>query len=293
MLLVIALGAAACGGEEESASAGSRELVDRLPRLEPAGVIYVDVDAARAALGLGPAVDPESVLEGSDAERRFVLVAAAAVPYIGSPVDTAVRKAIDATQIRAAANNFLTVGEESVSVLATDQPFDEIAATLEDEGFTRDGEVLTSGESPQAVGATAVAGGEGIVALGFTPEAVEAAAAGEAEPADGPERDLLASLDAPAVAAFATSDGCSEAIGAADALTDGEGELVVAASEPDAARFVFDDSEDFLVQDLRFGEPSVDGDLVRAPVTVPLDSISTGLLGILRGDLPTGTIYDC
>lgn len=291
---MIVLGLPACGGEEDTpASGGETDLVDRLPRAEPSGVIYLDFYAAREALELDAEVDPESAILGSDAERRFGLVAGAAVPYLASPVDTAVRKAVDATRISAAANNLLSVGEQAVTVLVTDQPFDEIAATLEEEGFSRDGDVLTSDESPQEVGATAVAGDDGVLALGFTAAAVEAAATGETELAQGPERDLLAELDAPAKAAFATSDPCSEAIGAADALAGGEGELVVAATDPDAERFIFDDSDEFVVQDLRFGEAIVDGDLVRAPVTVPLDSTSTGLLGILRGDLPPGLIYEC
>jgi len=295
---VIAVLGAGCSDEEGEEESGSElsALVDRLPRGEFPGVAVVDVVAAREALGVAEDIDPRTAILEGDPESRFGYAVAIGIPYLQDPQETPLVEAIDATQITAAAST-LTFGEGAVTVLQTDQDFEEIASSLEGDGFTRDGDLLTSDAPPlETGGASAVAGGDGLVALGFAAEDASAAVGEISEVPEGPERDLIADLDAPAAVAIATpegSDTCYEAIAIVDRLVDGEGEFVVVAAEPSADGFVFNDGADeFLSEPYDFGEPTIDGTNLRVPFTYPIDQPG-GPEGLLFGDIPAGTIYDC
>lgn len=181
-------------------------------------------------------------------------------------------------------------------MIATEQPFDEIASSLEQNGFSRDGDVLTSADDPVDAAATAVAGGDGVIALGFDAATVEAAAGEEPEAPKGAERDLIADLEGPAAIVLAVpedSTACFTAIGFVDRLANGEGEFVVVAEEPSADAFVLDDGgDDPLTEGFEFGAATAEEDRVVAPVTYPIEELG-GPGGLLFGDVPSSAIYEC
>lgn len=295
LLAAILLG---CGGDEETEGDDESRLmalVDRVPRDEdfPA-ITAVDVIAAREALGVAEGTDPRTAITGGDAERRFAYAVASAVPYLQSPQDTPISEAVDSTQITAAASN-VVFGPGSITVLETDQPFEEIASALEVDGYERDGNVVTAEADAIDPGASVVAEGDGIVALGFDAETVTGVATGDPAAPEGPERELIAQMAGPAKLATATggeSSSCLDAIGVVDGLADGAGEFVVLAEEPAAESFVLDDTGDFIAEPFDFAEPMVEDGSLSIPFTYPIDQPG-GPGGLLLADLPAGTIYDC
>ena len=299
LLLVAVIATAGCGDDDDDGgedTSSALELVDRLPQSEIShGVMYVDVEAMREALGLDADLDPATAfVEGTDEERRFATTVGAVVTYMISPFQTAIGEAIDEAQITAAANNLLTGGEEGMTLIETEQSFDEIASVLEERGFERDGDVLTTEEPFQEAGAQAVAGGNGLVALGSDPATVEAAVGDEVTAPTGPERELIAELGGPAAGAFAgRGEDCVEAIGLVDRMAGGEGEFVLAMTEPDPQRFKLGDQRDLPFTTFQFGEVTADGNEIRAPFTVPLAEANLAPLGFLLLDIPADMIYDC
>ena len=72
---------------------------------------------------------------------------------------------------------------------------------MEDDGWKRDGAVVSTEGDPDELTYTAVGAGDGFIVLGYTPEAVEAVASGEAPPSETGELAGLEALDAPVTAA--------------------------------------------------------------------------------------------
>lgn len=90
---------------------------------------------------------------------------------------TAAVDAIDLTRVTAVANNG-PARRGLVVVLATEQPFEEVAGKLETTGYTRDGKLLVK---PNPARTAAVAGGSGVIVIGSDREGVRAAAEDQAE----------------------------------------------------------------------------------------------------------------
>lgn len=74
-------------------------------------------------------------------------------------------------------------------------------SSLENDGWERDGNVLSTTGDRATLTYTAVAAADGYIALGFSPEGVETAASEDAEPSATGELAALESLEAPIVGA--------------------------------------------------------------------------------------------
>jgi hypothetical protein len=289
---------AACGEDEapelETAQNPAVALAERIPEGPVAAVTAVDLAAARDALGLPPDAAPIGASpDDSGEELRFASVVGTAIPHLGQPRDVPVAEAIDPGEVTAAASSAFS-GPEAVTVLATEQPFDEIAASLEDAGYRREGEVLQTLESGTEVVHTIVAGGDGVVAMGGDLELVSSAAEGETPSPSGTDRELLASLaEAPAISAVGSRDACVEGFAVADELAGGRGEMeIVAAGEASADRFAADRAKAGPLADFEFEDPRVDAQSVTVPFTYPL-SVPGTPLAVVTGELPSREIYDC
>lgn len=288
-LLMLPIG---CGGDEP---AELSSLLERLPRNEKFPVVAaVDVTAARESLGIAADVDLRTSFLAMDAESRFGNAVALAIPYLREPQETVINQAIDSTRVTAAASN-LEIGGSGATLIATDQSFDEIESTLEEEGFKRnDGDVLVANAESLEAGAAAVAEGDGFIVLAVDADTAQRVADDDPAAAGGPERELLADLGGPAAMATASSDsaGCTEAIGVVDRLDGGRGEVVILAKDPSAERFVLDEGDEYLAESFAFDEPEVAGDTMRVPFTFSLADPG-GPGSVLLGDLPDSAIYDC
>jgi hypothetical protein len=316
-LVIFACG---CGGSEDEPAPPT---LDELAELVPSGqgVAATDLAAAKEALGLDSQTDPSEGIppqdaDATDAERRFARAALIALPHLGAGAEIPLLEAIDESRVTAAIN---TLGGDEFTVIATDQPFDEIAAVLEQRGWAGDGETLEAEESsvdPYA----AIAPGDGYIAVGDEVDAVEAAAAGEAQPG-GPDRDLALELADPAaiarelelspdfirglpgpVAAAARRDGkCVEVIAIADHLADGEAELVLVTTDaPDPEAFLLDDEGAKLPEELflnrgvpAFGEAVAEGGRLVAPFTYPVEAEGAPYSDFAPGFLRTSSFYRC
>jgi hypothetical protein len=135
-LAVTSIGASGCGGD----SAPRQDILDRLPA-ESDTIQYLDAATFREQLGLPPDATPDTS-GGEEAEAiESLRDAMAFVPRGGSATDAPV----DMGQVQSAAQG-LSVAQGAdvpiITVIETEQPFDEIAARLEEGSYTRDGSVL-------------------------------------------------------------------------------------------------------------------------------------------------------
>lgn len=203
--VVVALGilGSACGVAENGA--------DRLPaetllgRLRPdaRSVTVADLDEVRDRLGVDPeAVETGSLPEGDDA-RAFFAVAATVLPYLARPdPDIPLRAAIDLGRVVEVASDGSGIG--TLTALATRQPVDEIAASLESAGYRRDGDLLRSDARAVDVVNPTVGLGDGVLVLGSRTEQVREALAGR----EGDPDELVEALRAvPGPARVATLGG--------------------------------------------------------------------------------------
>jgi hypothetical protein len=238
----------ACGGGTERADLPA--LMEQLPigRYDP--VALIDLDQARDALDLPSDADPSFVSpERSDAEEAFsaatrstLLHLRASHPSIPPPP---IRDALDLSRASGIVSND-QVRDEGMALVVTDQPFDEIAAALEMEGYVRDGDVLSSDRPWPEIFYPHIAGGDGVVALARSPEAPDgslalAAATRSGAPTDGPARELAARADAPAVRAVTLDGDCVLAVATAERFGDGEATILLSTrDEADPDRFAPD-----------------------------------------------------
>ncbi|HEX6117663.1 MAG TPA: hypothetical protein VFY99_11220 [Solirubrobacterales bacterium] len=259
----------------------------RLPG-DPKQGLYLDLEAAREELGLPDDADPADWdalrnREEGDPLAEFVSAASPTLPHVqDSRVKyfelDAVGEAIDHSQVSAAAAG---VGDDgSVTLLQSDQSFDEIAQELEEGGFERNGDVLV-GESagPEPVLPFVGDAGDGRIVVASTAEQAERAVAGDEE-ASGvtPDEGCITGWAAgreigePEVAVVLRIDDGAQADRVADEvplLTTGAGDAAV-------------------------GEPEVDGDLVEATVTpTPEDEDATRGAGSGIGGSIAIELYDC
>ncbi len=173
------------------------ELAAKVPNAPMTGITAVDVAASKEAAGLPEDADPLSV-GGAAEDLRFAFSTFYALRDVSQLSDNPVRSALDHSLITAyAGHQFILDG--SVTLVSTTQPFDDIADSLKDAGWSQDGDLVSTDGDPEQLTYTAVGAGDGFLVLGYNADLVNSVASGEAKPSDAGELDLLHDLDAPVV----------------------------------------------------------------------------------------------
>lgn len=192
---------------------------------------------------------------------------------------------VDMGAVRAAAQGFsASQGAEVplINVIETDQPFDEIAAGLEEGSYTRDGSLLDDRLGDKVVGDA----GDGVAVFGPDRESVESATADEGEPP--PLAEDVRAITQPSRMAVTpqASDCLSEmAIGLDAEPPAGEVKLTAAETADDQSLF-----EPSLLPAIESGEPSADGSELTVPFELsdnPLPLSADAVLESFEG------AYDC
>lgn len=234
---------AGCSGADDAdggVGAGGRdsvsELVERLPE-DALMLASIDLVAVRRELGLPDDQGIDDLSDDSVQQLAFALFEV--VPFLGNPRVTPIREALDTGAMSAVASvPYAFAPERAAVVVRTAQPFDELAAALEDRGYERDGALLvTDGRVSEMGGDTVVAAaGDDLIVLAQSAEVARAVAAGEG---DGPAlADAFDAVDGPVRIAFATPadrDSCVETLAAGSQVDPAEGAIVVTVAEPDDA----------------------------------------------------------
>ncbi len=238
-MLIALVAMAGCGGDDggdtpdTNGDLSAKELAAKLPEAKFAQAAAVDVSAAKKAAGQPADANPlELGLEPQ--EYRLGVSAYFGLRSLSARVANPVRDAFDNALITAYAGRPYPA-DNAVTLVSTPQPYEEIAAALEEDGWERDGDVLSSDGDPEEVTYTAIAPGEGFIVLGYDPEVVSAVASGDAPPSETGELELLANLDAPAVFADIPSGenlDCVESITYEDPI-DGTASISVAIPNAD------------------------------------------------------------
>jgi hypothetical protein len=300
ILAVVALTGAGCGSDSDSGeSSASTDLAASLPG-DPTAVYYLDLEATRQELGVAADTDPvsEEALTGdADDEQaaELYLTAGIVLPHVTESFSErfeldATGEAIDHSQVSAAASGEGGDGGRAV-VLATDQPFDEIAQSLEAAGFEADGDVLSGANAdPEPAFPYVAETGDGTVVLATELAAAEEAAAGETSASDAAA--LAGKLDQPQRQALAAEQDCVRGFAVGGDAVGGELEIVIRVDgEPDADRVA---NEAALISGgtIVLGEAEVDGDLVRVTATAPEggDEPTGEFAG---GGVFTDDVYEC
>ncbi len=245
-VLALALAANGCGGDDAPDTDGdlsAEELAQNLPEGEFSQVTAVDVVGAKEAAGLPPDTDPIEPLTTPEG-GRFFFSTFFAFRSVAALVENPVRDALDHSLITAyAAHAFLA--DDAVTLVSTSQDFDEIASSLEEAGWDREGDVLSTTGDPLEITYTAVAAGNDFLVLGYDPEVVGSVAAGETEPSQTGELELLEELE-PAPVTYAAISGekgfeggatldCVESVTYTDPV-DGTSKVVVTVPEADVEK---------------------------------------------------------
>ena len=195
---------ASCGGDDAPDTDGdlrAKELAAKLPESgDIPGATAVDVAAAKEAAGLPEDADPTDLGETPE-DVRFASSTFSAFFSLSALVENPVRSAMDHSLITAYAGNLDYTSEDTVTLVSTSQDFEDIATALEDEGWERDGDVLTGDSDEQGLTYSAVAAGDGFLVLGYSADAVESVASGEAQPSEAGDVSAIEDLDAPVVGA--------------------------------------------------------------------------------------------
>ena len=286
-----------CGSGEDRPD----ELAGMIPPNPVGSLVVADLAELRERAGLPEDADPsDGLADGEPAEQRFAFNAAAAMPHLTDPRDLPIGEALDESRVQAAASSGFW-GPESITVVSSDQPFEEVATVLEAAGYARDGDVLESDRAALLVTYPVVAGGEDeVIAMGSSRDAVEAALERDGAP-DGRPAELLEQLgEAPAVsllARIANPLGCLEAVAIADQVEGGEGELLLSIEGgADPALFLLDRAAGVRglspAASFEFAEPEAKGDLLRVSFRYPLEEPGAPL-ALLGEDVPGSTVYAC
>ena len=288
---------AGCGsadGEDNTDGDSRRGLIDRVPAesAELDSVALLDAIAMREALDLPEDAGYErDFSDPASAEVFFAEVLGSALPHLNGPVETPMSAALDTQQIAAVASTFAVFAPESVTVVVTEQPFEQIAPELAAQGYRQQGEALVSNQPQSRIAYPAVASGDGFIAMGGSAEAVLTAAEGSGEAPPSAARELIDGSEAPFVAARTYgADDCVEAVGASVSGKGSSELLLLVEDGASAERFSL--ASDPLGLGYEFGEPEVDGERL----TVAVDPEDSGLigppLGLITGDLGS-SLYDC
>lgn len=295
-LALIAIPGCGGGGDEGTGEMSSTELLQMLPEAEQPQVVAADVDAAREAAGLAGDADPTD-LDSGQSRNRFVVSTFVGLWNISFPNNNPVRDALDHSVISAyAAHLFQEPG--AITLVATTQPFDDLAEGLEEAGYERDGDVVFSDGDPEELSYTAAAPGDGFLVLGYDPDTVRRVAAGEAEPASSPEVEaVLAHDDAPVVAAIAPEEPeCIVTMTSTDQVEGGGTLYIRTAGKPDLDAFQRLDSPAFSSIGFGVGEPQIAGDEIS--IEIEVDPSGSGLVNPVVAVASTlllapDEIYDC
>jgi hypothetical protein len=296
-----ALALAACSGGAPSPTGNATTAGDApaslLDRLElPADMLptaaIINVQQVRSLLGLPASTPPRS--PKTPAQWHYQDVFGMVVPMLELPYDMPAITAIDFSKVTAAARN--GPGREQVVVLATTQPFAQLADELSAHGYTRTGDLLSNPKSSSLPLAqiAAIAGAPGIIALGNDPAAVRAAVEGRAHGITGPLRDALDSLNAPAVEGVALGgSSCMSALAVSDDIAGNAGRLLILlTSTPQAARLTAGQRTEANPRPPHLGTPVINGQQLTAPYTyaAPPDGIS---LFESFYEMPIKQLYRC
>ena len=202
-MLCAALFLSACGGDDAPDTDGglsAKELAAKLPEDGIPQVVAADITASKEAAGLDSDSDPTE-LGTNPEEVRFAVSAFTSFLSLSIRTDNPVRSALDHSLITASAAQ-PTTADDGVTLVSTSQDFEEIASSLEDADWERDGDLLTTEGDALELGYTAAAAGDGFLVLGNDPTLVEDVATGDAEPSQSGELEALEQLDAPVIGAI-------------------------------------------------------------------------------------------
>lgn len=291
------------GGGDDDAADGAADLAEKLPA-SVTNATYVDLDGLRDQLGLAADADPTQV--STDPEKppepeqaTFTAGAGIAIQGLASGVeDDPVGEAVDGGQINSAIAG--TAVEEGtagpVTLIDTDQSFDDIASSLEQNGFDRDGAVLEAGEPdnskpglpvPPALNVVADAG-DGVVAFSSSRELAESAGGDDASPVAG----LLGEVDGVQRSA-AVMEGADCIVETASGLNadPAEGELVITLDEEANEKNLID-SDQTAALGIEVSEPVLTGERISLTFsrTGEGDEVALGSLPPIP---PATSIYHC
>jgi hypothetical protein len=288
-LCLAVAGLSACGSGDTPSPA---DLLDRLEPLEPAAAAVIDVDRARADLGVGGIGFLDALASGDPAKARFGYLVSVGFPVLRSPVKVALLDALDSARVTAVASNTVAYNRNGVTLIATDQPFDEIAEALVKAGYTRTDNLLRGPSTIRPVEAQAVAGGDGVIAVGADLESVRVAAEGKGGGIKGTVRDLIDARDVPAAAAIETGTSCPTAVSVTDDVKNRKAQMVILDGAPKASRFTAARGS-FVFRTFTFQEPKVDKGRVVVDLTYPAGTTSPQPMEALFGETPMEGIYNC
>ena len=117
-----------CGGDDDDAT----DLAERLPG-DARALSFVGLAEVKDRLGLPADTDPTERPGDGLARARLFAYSAGAFPYLVR-LERPLMDAVDESRVTAAASTPIS-GPDSVVVLTTDQPFDEVASALRDDQF--------------------------------------------------------------------------------------------------------------------------------------------------------------
>jgi hypothetical protein len=281
-------GLSGCGSDPEPAV----DLLDKLAPLTPPAAAVIDVSRARADLGVGDIGFIDALKSDDPAKARFGYLVSVGFPLLRAPVKVALVDALDGNRVTAVASNAVAYSRTSVTLIATDQPFDEIAEALVKAGYTRTDKLLRGPSSIKPVEAQAVAGGDGVIAVGADMESVRIAAEGKGGGIKGTVRELVEARDVPAAAAMETGTACPRAIAVTDDVKNRKAQLVVLDSTPKASRFTAGRGS-FIFRTFSFSEPKVESGRLVVDLTYPAGTTSPQPMESLYGETPIEGIYNC
>jgi hypothetical protein len=300
-LIAVTAALVGCGDDDASPDPPDRPITELLAYLEgDVPFAYAtDVDLARQELHLPEDADATdlwaaSELDPGDPLIDLIQAVGPGLPALDEFVATfevpAVLEAIDGTRLSAIANNKMGAAEE-VAVLATAQPFDEIAEELEGT-YTRDGETLRSTDPEMSV-ARLDDLGDGLILL--TGRKVDADALID-NPPGGPTgaEAMIGDSTGPTFSFinFSRAPGCvlgAAIIGPADQTAGQIAVLVEGDASVKAVPTGTVDGDDWTIE---LGEASAVGSVVTVPYSAALEANRTATpapLGLLVG----GDVYDC
>jgi hypothetical protein len=293
-MLAVALALSACGDDDGEDGVSVRDpgaLIDRVPG-KPSGLVFVDIAAVRDKLG-APDDAPVSQLGNGDDAIRVSQSAGRAMPWLSAPRRTPLHDAIETGAVDAAAANTV-FGPPGISVIETSQPFEQIAAALEDQGYKRDGDLLKTDLGQQFSYPVVADGGDGVIVLGFKRSTVEDAVAGSAG-SDDPARPLLGQVEGVARGGRPVEVNCLRALAVGESFDPDTAELGIQVDgEASADRFRLPDAD--LKTPLEYGEPEVDGGVLTAEITAGREPDVAGVqipFDLLVEALDPSRIYEC
>lgn len=267
----LALAGGACGGDGDDterkhvAPARFAELLDRLPSAERSA-IALDVSLARRELGLrADAAPPAPPGHGSDGERRLRgLVAATVLNYPirdNGPLD----RAVDYRQVTGLAR---VDGPPEVLLIATRQPWEDLRAALEREGWRGRGDGLLERPADSRSRVLRwVAGRDGLAVAAGDPRAAPAVRDGRQRTA-APLRALLEAAGGPARAARIVESRCVRGFAAGYSPAAGSGRFVVAVADVPPLPYRLKGARGRrLPEDLALQKPRSAGGRVEVPFT--------------------------